>query len=110
MFAATFFVSLLAVATAIPTNGNGVGNGVGNNVCGNGNTVQCCDHATADKLIQGSLIGDLDLSSLLGQCNDISVNVIGAVVPIKNICHNQAVCCNTQQNGLVNLGCTPIEL
>ncbi|ATY62804.1 Hydrophobin [Cordyceps militaris CM01] len=102
MFASTVFVSLLAVAAAVPTNPQGQS-------CGNGNTVHCCNAETANKLTKGGILGALDLSNLLGQCNDVTAAVAGGAVPIKNTCSSQAVCCGEiHQNGLVNLGCTPI--
>lgn len=128
MFASTIFVSFLAVAVAIPTNAPPAVS-TGDN-CGNGNTVHCCNAETANKLTKGGILGALDLSNLLGQCNDVTANVIGGAVPIKNTCSSQAVCCGeikqnvsghqsdsvhkrhllTKQSvqGLVNLGCTPI--
>nr|CBV17206.1 fungal hydrophobin [Cordyceps farinosa] len=107
MFATAIFVSFLAVATAVPTNSPPSAQ-VGDN-CGNANSIHCCDTETGNKISSGVLSG-LDLSSLLGQCNDITATVIGAGIPIKNACSTQVCCGHTNQNGLVNLGCTPISL
>ncbi|KAI5464438.1 hypothetical protein BGZ63DRAFT_451659 [Mariannaea sp. PMI_226] len=81
-------------------------------VCGNGNTVHCCDSETAKKLTNTGLIPiGLDLENLLGQCNEVTVAVLGVAVPVKSQCSQQTVCCGkSQQNGLVNLGCTNVNL
>ncbi|KAI5464023.1 hypothetical protein BGZ63DRAFT_411866 [Mariannaea sp. PMI_226] len=98
---------LAAVAVAAPTN-----SGKGGDVCGNGNTVHCCNAETAKKLTNKGLIPiGLDLENLLGQCNEVTVPVIGVAVPVKSQCSQQAVCCGKSvQNGLVNLSCTNVNL
>lgn len=97
MLASAIFVSFLAVAVAISTQAPPAVS-TGDN-CGNGNTVHCCDSETANKLTKGGILGALDLSNLLGQCKDVTANVIGAAVPIENTCSSQAVCCGeTKQN------------
>ncbi|KAI5460906.1 hypothetical protein BGZ63DRAFT_464916 [Mariannaea sp. PMI_226] len=98
---------LAAVAAAVPTN-----HGKGGDVCGNGNKIHCCDAETAKKLTNHGLIPvGLDLQNLLGQCNEVTVPVLGVAVPVKTQCSQQAVCCgHIEQNGLVNLGCTNLNL
>ncbi|TRM65937.1 fungal hydrophobin-domain-containing protein [Schizophyllum amplum] len=95
----------LAAATAIPTDGTGS--------CSTG-PVQCCNKTTTvkDAASQGLLGGLLginigDLTGLVGlQCSPITVIGVAG-----NSCSAQAVCCtNVSQNGLVNLGCTPVKL
>ncbi|KAJ6782684.1 hypothetical protein PWT90_02446 [Aphanocladium album] len=116
MYASTFLLAFAVAVSATPTfpigNGNGNGNVVGNvgDVCGNNNKVHCCDSESADAAV-GGLLGGVNLSNLLSGCNDITATVIGAAVPIKNACKLQAVCCGeTRQAGLVNLGCTPLNV
>ncbi|KAI5455631.1 hypothetical protein BGZ63DRAFT_398118 [Mariannaea sp. PMI_226] len=97
---------LAAIAVAAPTK---AGKG---DTCGNGNTVHCCNIETAKKLTNHGLIPiGLDLENLLGQCNEVTVPVIGVGVPVKTQCSQQAVCCGKiKQNGLINLGCTNLNL
>lgn len=105
MYASTVFATIIAVAMAVPTNWGGddqkASASVGD-VCGNGNTVHCCDAETANKAV-GGLLGNLDLSNLLGACNDITATIIGAAVPIKNTCSMQAVCCGEQKQNVSDL-------
>ncbi|CAG5179622.1 uncharacterized protein ALTATR162_LOCUS9378 [Alternaria atra] len=109
MFTKAIILTLAAVAVAVPTNV------ARQDSCGSDSTVHCCNNETADKLTGRGLIpinADIaDLQNLLGQCNDITVAVLGGAVPIKNLCSQQAVCCgDMEQTGLVNLGCTPLNL
>ncbi|KJZ74695.1 hypothetical protein HIM_05812 [Hirsutella minnesotensis 3608] len=86
---------------------NAVGNQKVGDVCGNGNQVKCCNKKVQNHA--GGLLGDLDLLDL--QCNDVDVPVIGVTNLIKEKCKMQAVCCGQiNQNGLINAGCTPLEL
>jgi hypothetical protein len=109
MFAKAVILALAAVAVAVPTNW---ARQDGGDTCGNGNTVHCCNSETVKKLTGHGLIPiNADLQNLLGQCNDVTVAVLGGAVPIKNLCSQQAVCCGEiEQNGLVNLGCTALNL
>ncbi|KAI5460543.1 hypothetical protein BGZ63DRAFT_425050 [Mariannaea sp. PMI_226] len=102
---------LAAVAVAVPTGRGGSNTKVGD-VCGNGNSVHCCNAETAKKLTNGGLLGlGIDLQNLLGQCNEVTVPVLGVGVPIKSQCSQQTVCCGEiEQNGLINLGCTNLNL
>ncbi|KAL1670823.1 fruiting body protein SC1 [Schizophyllum commune] len=96
---------VLAAATAVPRGGAAK--------CNSG-PVQCCNTLvdTKDKHqtnIVGALLG-LDLGSLTGlagvNCSPVSVIGVGG-----NSCSTQTVCCEgTQFNGLVNVGCTPINV
>ncbi|KAK3185609.1 hypothetical protein K4F52_005709 [Lecanicillium sp. MT-2017a] len=115
MYAAAVFVTLVAAVSAAPTHPEGntdkteVTQKVGD-VCGDGNTIHCCNSESADKAV-GGLIGGINLSGLLSGCNDITATVIGGSVPLKSVCKMQAVCCGeVEQNGVVNLGCNPISV
>ncbi|OAQ65283.1 fungal hydrophobin domain-containing protein [Pochonia chlamydosporia 170] len=98
-------LALAAVAVAVPTAKKG-------DSCGANSVVKCCNSQTADKLFnKGGLLSNLDLKNLLGNCNDVTVPVVGAAVPVKSQCSNQAVCCGeTHQNGLVNVACVPVNV
>lgn len=62
---------------------------------GKGDTIHCCNSATANQLTDHGLIPiTADLQNLLSQCNDVTVPAIGLAVPIKNQCSQQAVCCD----------------
>ncbi|OAA72342.1 Hydrophobin [Cordyceps fumosorosea ARSEF 2679] len=104
MYAATVFVSLLAVVSAVPTNG---GHNTQEAQACHGE-VKCCDSATADKILtQGNLLPITGLNELLGKCTKVNV----LAVPIGSECKDQTVCCqNVQQNGFLNIACTPIQL
>nr|ABP58683.1 hydrophobin [Beauveria bassiana] len=114
MLATTIFATLLALAAAAPhgpSHGPSVKTG---DICGNGNTMHCCnDESVTNKLTGPSVLSDLDLRKLLAaECSPISVNVLlNQLVPIDNKCKQQSICCGEQKlNGLVNLGCTPITV
>lgn len=102
MYASTVFAAIIAVAVAVPTNweddNKGPSASVGD-VCGNGNTIQCCNAETANKAV-GGLLGNLDLSNLLAGCNDITATIIGAAVPIKDQCKQEAICCGEQKQNV----------
>jgi hypothetical protein len=88
MFTKAIILALAAVAAAVPTNL------ARQDSCGSGSTVHCCNNETSQKLIGHGLIPiNADLQNLLGQCNDVTVAVLGGAVPIKNVCSQQAVCC-----------------
>jgi hypothetical protein len=91
MFTRAIILALAAVAVAVPTNL------ARQDSCGSDSTVHCCNNETAEKVTGHGLIpinADIaDLQNLLGQCNDITVAVLGGAVPIKNLCSQQAVCC-----------------
>ncbi|KAM3511644.1 hypothetical protein MY11210_004728 [Beauveria gryllotalpidicola] len=111
MLSTTIFATLLAFAAAAPTGGPSIKTG---DICGNGNNVHCCnDESVTNKLTGPSVLSDLDLRHLLAsECTQIPiVNLLSQLVPIDNKCRVHSVCCGeTKQNGLVNLGCTPITV
>jgi hypothetical protein len=99
MFTKAIILTLAAVAVAVPTNV------ARQDSCGSDSTVHCCNNETADKLTGRGLIpinADIaDLQNLLGQCNDITVAVLGGAVPIKNLCSQQAVCCGDMEQTVI---------
>ncbi|KAL1713286.1 fruiting body protein SC1 [Schizophyllum commune] len=95
---------VLAAASAVPRGGAGQ--------CNTG-PVQCCNTVTKsdDKQVT-NLLGPLGLSlgsvtGLVGlNCSPLSVIGVGG-----NSCSSQTVCCTGDKfNGLVNVGCTPINV
>ncbi|TRM65947.1 fruiting body protein SC1 [Schizophyllum amplum] len=98
---------ILAVATVIPrTDGDGEG------ACSTG-PVQCCNTVaeTYDSHV-AEILGELgidvgSLSGLVGlQCAPITILGLGG-----NTCTAQTVCCsNNTYNGLINIGCSPINI
>ncbi|KLO20324.1 fungal hydrophobin [Schizopora paradoxa] len=81
--------------------------------CDSGN-VQCCETVmTRDHYSQyashGGLIAELlqDVEGMVGvNCNTVSVIGVGG-----NDCSQQPVCCtDVRENGLVALGCTPVNV
>ncbi|KAK2590483.1 hypothetical protein QQS21_011832 [Conoideocrella luteorostrata] len=103
-------LAAIAGACAIPTgweDHNTVSKG---DTCGNGNKVHCCDSETAKQLTGAGVIPvTADLQNLLGQCNEV-IPILSGLIG-KQECQQQTICCGEiQQNGLVNLGCTPINL
>ncbi|KAK0215189.1 hydrophobin-251 [Armillaria nabsnona] len=95
---------LLASATAVVPRGGAS--------CASG-TVQCCDsvQSPTSSAVQ-TLLGQLgipigDVTANVGvTCSPISVIGVGGTS-----CSNQAVCCqNNNFNGVVALGCTPINV
>nr|P16934.1 RecName: Full=Fruiting body protein SC4; AltName: Full=Hydrophobin SC4; Flags: Precursor [Schizophyllum commune]AAA33927.1 Sc4 protein [Schizophyllum commune] len=104
-------LALPALAAAAPVPGGGKGAG---QACNSG-PVQCCNETTtvANAQKQGLLGGLLGvvvgpITGLVGlNCSPISV--VGVLTG--NSCTAQTVCCDhVTQNGLVNVGCTPISL
>ncbi|EAU86723.2 hypothetical protein CC1G_06484 [Coprinopsis cinerea okayama7 len=82
----------------------------------NGGQVQCCNKVQDSKSLDAGVKGllgvlNIDLSQLTGQVGVTctAVNVVG--VGGGSHCSNQAVCCNNNNfNGVVALGCTPINV
>ncbi|KAK0434498.1 hydrophobin-251 [Armillaria borealis] len=96
---------LLASATAVVPRGGGAS-------CATG-TTQCCDsvQSPTSSVVQ-ALLGGLgipigDVTANVGvTCSPISVIGVGGTS-----CSNQVVCCqNNNFNGVVALGCTPINV
>ncbi|KAK0187135.1 hydrophobin-251 [Armillaria mellea] len=110
LFVALFFaIPLLASASAIPRGGTDSGNS-----CTTG-AVQCCQSVessgststlTSTLLgLLGVVIGDVGVNVGL-TCSPISVIGVGG-----NSCSAQTVCCsNNSFNGVVAIGCTPINV
>ncbi|KAI5832649.1 fungal hydrophobin [Schizophyllum commune Tattone D] len=101
----------LAMATAVPRDVNG---GTPPKSCSTG-PVWCCNKTETTKNVDkgttkllgllGIVIGDIH--GLIGlNCSPLSVIGVGG-----NSCSAQTVCCDkTYQNGLVNIGCSPINI
>ncbi|KAM3554231.1 hypothetical protein ARSEF4850_006549 [Beauveria asiatica] len=108
MLSTTIFATLLALAAAAPRGGPSVKTG---DICGNGNVVRCCNDDSITKKVTGpSVLSDLDLHSLLNlQCPTIPISLL-VTLPADSKCRQQSICCgNQEQNGLVNVGCVPIQ-
>lgn len=66
-----------------------------------GNTqISCCNTESEDEGDDiGGLIGSLDGLNLLGgNCQPITIPVLGVAVPITNTCNQQVACCSGDQN------------
>ncbi|KAF9039955.1 hydrophobin-319 [Panaeolus papilionaceus] len=102
-------VSLAVNAAVLPRGGDASGN---NNACNTG-PVQCCNtlQSQADSPLTGvlGLLGVVlgPVSSLIGtSCSPVNASGVGG-----NSCSAQPVCCNNVAfNGLVNVGCSPINI
>ncbi|KDQ26260.1 putative class I hydrophobin superfamily [Pleurotus ostreatus PC15] len=106
MFAQSIFVAAIAaVATASPLAART------DYKCNTG-PVQCCNTMKSHESSEGNLVASLlklDISGITGelglQCSPVA-NLIGGGPN-----SGQTVCCeNTKFNGLVNIGCTPINI
>ncbi|KDR75961.1 hypothetical protein GALMADRAFT_140193 [Galerina marginata CBS 339.88] len=98
-----FALPVLAAATAIPrTDGD----------CNTGD-IQCCNSTVQSSTTSLGLLSGLlglvlpDLGGLIGlSCGGLNILGIGG-----NSCSAQPVCCtNNSFNGLIALGCTPINI
>ncbi|PBK61817.1 fungal hydrophobin [Armillaria solidipes] len=99
---------LLATATSVLPRTNGA-------ACSATGTAQCCDSTQSSSNLTPSvttLLGFLgvvisDLTANVGlTCSPITVLGVGGTQ-----CNNQVVCCNNNNfNGVVALGCTPINI
>ncbi|KAJ3560049.1 hypothetical protein NP233_g384 [Leucocoprinus birnbaumii] len=107
-FSAAFALALpaIALATAVPRGDSDGGS------CNTG-PISCCNsvqQATPQtvNLLQG-LLGIVlgPITGLIGlNCSPLDILGVGG-----NSCSSQPVCCtNNQFNGLINLGCTPINI
>ncbi|KAL1731887.1 fungal hydrophobin SC3-like protein [Schizophyllum commune] len=102
---------LAAAAAVVPRGGGGGGNDSGQH-CSSG-PVQCCQTSqSADSQGAAGLLGLLgvvlqDVTALIGlSCTD--VNVLGGG---GSECSAQTLCCeNNHFDGLINLGCSPINI
>ncbi|KFY18637.1 hypothetical protein V491_04743 [Pseudogymnoascus sp. VKM F-3775] len=103
----TTVVATACVSTAVPTghNDGGANGNDGNAICGNGQVVSCCN-SSGDK--GAGLLDNL----LGGNCSPLSLDVLNLVpLNLNKACgNNQAACCTGNQNGLVNLACTNINV
>lgn len=61
-------------------------------VCGTNNSVHCCNDEDDDGPLASLL--DLDLSGILGGCTDITVQIISLLLPSRDHCSQQTVCCD----------------
>ncbi|KAK2616955.1 hypothetical protein QQS21_000044 [Conoideocrella luteorostrata] len=110
MYAKIFLVALAAVAAAIPTNWDSQDDQP--DVCGNGQTVHCCNAETAKEVSSRGFIPITgDLQNLLGQCSDITGAIAGGAANVNPACSQQSVCCgHSSQGGLIGLSCIPINV
>ncbi|PBK61822.1 fungal hydrophobin [Armillaria solidipes] len=109
-FTALLALPLLATATTIIPRGGGDGA-----ACTATGTAQCCDSTQSPTDLTApvvSLLGSLGVvvSQLTGNvglsCTPITVIGVGGTQ-----CSNQVVCCNDNNfNGVVSLGCTPLNI
>ncbi|KAM3553210.1 hypothetical protein MY1884_006800 [Beauveria asiatica] len=105
MLPTTIFATLLALAAAAPHVGPSVKTG---DNCGNGNEIRCCNDQSITKKVTGlGVLSDLDFLNL--KCPTIPISLL-VTIPAESECHQQSICCgNQKQNGLVNVGCVPIQ-
>ncbi|KAF9047509.1 hydrophobin-251 [Panaeolus papilionaceus] len=102
-----FALPLFAGASVLPRGGDGI-----NNSCNVG-SLQCCNSVQSanDASIAG-LVGLLSLlvGPITGQVG-LTCSPITVVGTAGNSCSAQPVCCtNNNFNGVINLGCSPINL
>ncbi|KAF4562644.1 hypothetical protein EYR40_009872 [Pleurotus pulmonarius] len=106
MFAQSIFVAAIAaVAAASPLAART------DSKCNTG-PVQCCNSMKSKDSSEGKLVASLlhlDIGGVTGelglQCSPVASLLGGSK------CSGQTVCCdNTKFNGLVNVGCTPINI
>ncbi|TFK64404.1 fungal hydrophobin [Pluteus cervinus] len=111
VFIIVSFFTFFQIAIALPTNGGG-DTTINQSQCNVG-SVSCCNQVQSsnDQGVQllTSLLG-IALGGATGQvginCTPVSVLGVGG-----NSCSAQPVCCtNNHFNGLVNVGCTPINV
>ncbi|KDR80230.1 hypothetical protein GALMADRAFT_153891 [Galerina marginata CBS 339.88] len=108
-----FVLPLLVRATAVARRGHGGSGGSSpSNQCNTG-TISCCNSVgSASSLGLTGILGLLGIvldpiTAILGlDCSPISVIGVAG-----NSCSAQPVCCTGNQfNGLINIGCTPINI
>ncbi|TIB38517.1 hypothetical protein E3P77_02898 [Wallemia ichthyophaga] len=74
--------------------------------------VKCCNQVKDASSIDTGTLGLLGIDELAGQVGLECTQVAAAIgVPISDQCKTTAACCSGQtQNGVANLGCTPISI
>ncbi|KAF8552303.1 fungal hydrophobin [Imleria badia] len=116
MFARVFKSTVIVSVIAFVAVARGVPTSTSNSQCNNG-SLQCCNNmmssTTAQETGLGGLLGllGLNLGSIVGdiglECTPINVIGVGSGAN----CNQQAACCTGEtQNGLINVGCSPINL
>ncbi|TQV99484.1 fungal hydrophobin domain-containing protein [Cordyceps javanica] len=70
--------------------------------CGNHQQISCCDKGNSAGTLLDGLLG--------GNCSPLDLSVIAIDVPISTACSNLVACCTGEQNGLLNLACTNINV
>ncbi|TFK28605.1 hydrophobin-315 [Coprinopsis marcescibilis] len=109
---AIFALALVGAASAAP---HGSESSTTYSQC-NGGEVQCCNTVQESNSLSAPLksllsVLEIDITQLTGQvgASCTGVNVIG--LGASPSCSNQQVCCNNNNfNGVVALGCTPINV
>lgn len=108
MYAAAILMTIVAAVSAAPSHPGDVDVDVNSHksvktvqevgdVCGNNNTVHCCNSESANKAV-GGLLG-LNLDNILSGCQEINIPVLAVNVPFKDVCTQQAICCgDVKQN------------
>ncbi|KFY17495.1 hypothetical protein V492_00623 [Pseudogymnoascus sp. VKM F-4246] len=84
----------------------------GNAVCGNGQSIHCCNKSSVNNGKGGLLgVGSI-LDGVFGTCSPLTIPVIGVAVPVNKACgDNQAACCTGAHNGgIVDLSCTNVAV
>ncbi|KAH9020877.1 hypothetical protein EDB84DRAFT_1513898 [Lactarius hengduanensis] len=66
---------------------------------------KCCNEYTSSQ--NPSMVG---LAESLGLVLNSAVGVATGCSALGSTCNNQAVCCTNTQNGVINIGCSPISL
>ncbi|KAF9495959.1 fungal hydrophobin [Pleurotus eryngii] len=107
MFAQSIFVAAIAaVAAASPLAART------DYKCNTG-PVQCCNELKSHESSEANIVASLLKLDFGGVTGDFSLQCspVGSLVGGGPKCSGQTVCCeNTKFNGLVNIGCTPINI
>ncbi|EAW15259.1 hydrophobin family protein [Aspergillus clavatus NRRL 1] len=104
MLSRTIFVAIIGAVATVSAQNTGS--------CNTG-TLQCCNQVDDSKNLSARLTGLLDILGI--DANNLSglvgANYAGVAVIGQQSCSAQPVCCtNNNFNGLVALGCTPIDI
>lgn len=70
--------------------------------CGNHQQISCCSKANSAGALLDGLLG--------GNCSPVDLSILAINVPISTACSFQVACCTGDQNGLLNLPCTNLNL